>query len=70
MTEITIDYNNDKLIINSNGIPTTIAIKHPIWLTFKHMIYEIINAVFTLVGERHVRLIKIDEDTRTTIEEW
>jgi hypothetical protein len=68
MTEITIDYNNDKLIINSNGIPTTIAIKHP--KEIQRIVYEIINAVFTLVGDRNVRLIKIDEDTRTTIEEW
>jgi hypothetical protein len=62
---IIIDCNYDKLVIDNNGQAIRFNIKN--MAEFQTMVYEIINAVFQA---KNVKLIKIDEDTSRTLEEW
>jgi hypothetical protein len=67
MITVIIDYNMDQIIINRNnekeiGIPITGSM-----IQMEKLIYELINA---LMNVSHVVLVKRDEDTETTIEEW
>lgn len=67
MIVITIDYNNDEVIIGGNEVESIVKMKIKYPSETLKVIYEIINAVFKA---KNVRLSKINEDTRTTIEEW
>lgn len=72
--EITIDYNTDEVHIYDENIKPS-----PLNLTFNKpktmkalevLIVEILNATVYAKINGGVKLIKIDEDTRTTIDEW
>lgn len=67
MIEITIDYNNDELVIGGNEVESIVKMKVKYPSETLKVIYEVINVIFKA---KNVRLSKIDEDTRTTIEEW
>jgi len=66
MITITIDYNSDEVILQTKTETHTFD-KPKNMKQLENLIYELINSVFE---EKHISLGKIDEDTRTTIDEW
>lgn len=65
MITITLNYNSDTLEIDNLGIKLKIKNIHELRL----VLIEVINALYDN-NDRALTLEKIDEDTRTIIEEW
>lgn len=74
--EITIDYNSDQVIIENSlsetGSKSVLTIGKPRNMTqLQVLIVEIVNAIQPMHGPSIGVIVgKIDEDTRTTVEEW
>lgn len=71
MIEITVDCNSDEVIIATNDGQKDITIDKPRNMKqLQDFVYELLNALGSYTDSRNVKLIRVDEDTRTTIEEW
>lgn len=74
--EITIDYNSDEVHLydeNTKPSPLNLTFNKPKTMkALEVLIIEIVNAIHPIDREftTGTKLIKIDEDTRTTVEEW
>jgi hypothetical protein len=63
--EVIIDCNNDKVELWQNDLLVCeIKVERP------SQYVSFFEELFTRVVEKYVRLVKVDEDTKTTIGEW
>ena len=69
MIIIELDYNNDKIRIREQGIPSHIQFDDVKRIRqVQGILYEFINMLNSDCN--NIQMIKIDEDTRSIIEEW
>jgi hypothetical protein len=71
MIEIEIDYNNDRININDNGLRADRCIVYSLDVErpkeLEKFFVELFNRIDGLIN---IRLVIIDEDNRKTIDEW
>lgn len=66
---LTVDCNNDVLTIERDTSTMQLTLKRPNEVL--NILFSVIDAVIAAKDSgQYVSLVKIDEDSRTTIEEW